>query len=165
MFTLVMLVFIEAIGVSQRINNMQRLRDMAGSACKVHVFRSNIWREIDSTGLLPGDVVRVAAGTVPADLLLMSGRCVCVHVCVCVCVCVCECMRACACDCVCVCVCVFVCACHTNASCVVNEAILTGESVPQSKFPPSNELADVLQPLLPQVSGLLKVYGLHSALL
>ena len=111
MFTLVMLVFIEAIGVSQRINNMQRLRDMAGSACKVHVFRSNIWREIDSTGLLPGDVVRVAAGTVPADLLLMSGRCVCVHVCVCACACVCAsaCVRVRALVCVCVCVFVWVC--------------------------------------------------------
>ena len=108
MFTLVMLVFIEAIGVSQRINNMQRLRDMAGDACKVHVFRSNSWREIDSSALLPGDVVRVAIGTVPADILLMSG------------------------------------------SCVVNEAILTGESVPQSKFPPAAELRDALQPLLPE---------------
>jgi cation-transporting ATPase 13A1 len=97
MFTLVMLVFMECIGVSQRINNMQRLRDMAGDSTNVQVFRSNNWREIDSKALLPGDIVRVAAGhllnckfkinilqqalcisagTVPADILLMSGTCV-----------------------------------------------------------------------------------------
>ena len=101
MFTLIMLVFMECIGVSQRINNMQRLRDMAGESTNVHVFRSKSWRVIDSTGLLPGDIVRIAAGplptskfyrhkpldemlpyvtlapgTVPADILLMSGTCV-----------------------------------------------------------------------------------------
>lgn len=57
-----MLVFMECIGVSQRINNMQRLRDMAGDSTNVQVFRSNNWREIDSRALLPGDIVRVAAG-------------------------------------------------------------------------------------------------------
>ncbi len=62
MFTLVMLVFMECIGVIQRINNMQRLRDMAGESTNIQVFRSNNWREIDSRGLLPGDIVRVAAG-------------------------------------------------------------------------------------------------------
>ncbi len=62
MFTLLMLVLMECMGVSQRINNMQRLRDMAGESTKVQVFRSNNWREIDSTGLLPGDIVRVAPG-------------------------------------------------------------------------------------------------------
>ena len=62
MFTLIMLVFMECIGVSQRINNMQRLRDMAGESTLVQVFRSNNWREINSSGLLPGDIVRVAPG-------------------------------------------------------------------------------------------------------
>jgi cation-transporting ATPase 13A1 len=62
MFTLIMLVLMECVNVNQRINSMQRLRDMAGESCKVYVFRSNNWREIDSCELLPGDVVRVAPG-------------------------------------------------------------------------------------------------------
>ncbi len=62
MFTLVMLVLMECVNVNQRINSMQRLRDMAGESSKVYVFRSNNWREIDSSELLPGDVVRVTPG-------------------------------------------------------------------------------------------------------
>ena len=68
MFTLIMLVFMECIGVSQRINNMQRLRDMAGESTPVHVFRSKKWCEIESTGLLPGDIVRIAAGPLPHQI-------------------------------------------------------------------------------------------------
>jgi magnesium-transporting ATPase (P-type) len=61
-----MLVFMECIGISQRINNMQRLRDMAGESTNVHVFRSKSWYEIDSSGLLPGDIVRIATGPLPS---------------------------------------------------------------------------------------------------
>jgi len=113
-FSLFMVLVFEGTVVMQRLKSLQALRGMGNPSRSVHVFRCGTWRKLDTTALLPGDVVsltRVApkkvkdpkrpnlpprvvddgGDVVPADLLLLSGNT------------------------------------------VVNEASLTGESVPQMK--------------------------------
>jgi len=63
-------------------------------------------------------------------ICLTKRWCVCVWVCVCVCVCVCMCVRVC----VRVCVCWRLC-CAMQGNAVVDESLLTGETMPIQKFP------------------------------
>lgn len=110
-FSLGMVLMFEGTVVFQRLKSMQMLQGMGNPARLVYVFRSGNWTQVDSTVLLPGDILsltRVAphvttddrkirsieddgGDVVPADVLLLRG------------------------------------------STVVNEASLTGESVPQMK--------------------------------
>jgi len=111
-FSLFMVLLFEGTVVFQRLKSLQALRGMGNPPRPVFVYREQRWTAIDSTELLPGDimsltrqmpkkrkegdpapVIPVAEGgdVVPADLLLLRG------------------------------------------STVVNEASLTGESVPQMK--------------------------------
>jgi len=115
-FTLVMVLTFEATVVFSRIKSLSALRGMGNQARSVWVYRLHRWITIETTDLLPGDIMsltrtkpRFAKGgnekkkvvsrkvedeggdVIPADLLLLRG------------------------------------------STVVNEASLTGESVPQMK--------------------------------
>jgi cation-transporting ATPase 13A1 len=117
-FSLFMVLMFEGTVVFQRLKSMQMLQGMGNPSRLVYVFRSGRWTQVDSSGLLPGDIMSLTrvqphrakkteenGGTkrpptvieddggdvVPADLLLLRG------------------------------------------STVVNEASLTGESVPQMK--------------------------------
>ncbi|KAG0347027.1 hypothetical protein BG004_000252 [Podila humilis] len=75
---------------------MRRMRAMSRFSCSVKVFRSAIWRNLNSEELVPGDVFEVTdpdLSIFPCDAVLLSG------------------------------------------DCIVNESMLTGESVPVSKVP------------------------------
>ncbi|KAF9372781.1 hypothetical protein CPB97_001011, partial [Podila verticillata] len=75
---------------------MRRMRAMSRFTCNTKVFRSGIWRNLDSEELVPGDVFEVTDSDLtifPCDAVLLSG------------------------------------------DCIVNESMLTGESVPVSKVP------------------------------
>ena len=117
-FSLFMCLLFEGTVVFQRLKSLQALRGMGNPPRPVYVYRNQTWTAIESTELLPGDIISLTrqmpkkkkAGdnsaadklqkmvplveggdVVPADLLLLRG------------------------------------------STVVNEASLTGESVPQMK--------------------------------
>lgn len=104
LFSLFMVLMFEGTVVLQRLQSMKALRGMGNPSRLVYVFRSNRWERVDTTALLPGDILSLTrvkpekankategGDIVPADLLLLRG------------------------------------------SAVVNEASLTGESVPQMK--------------------------------
>lgn len=77
-----------------------RMREMSRFSCPVTVFREGIWREVESTDLVPGDIVNLNEPPLhvfPADVFLLSG------------------------------------------DAIVNESMLTGESVPVSKTPIKDE--------------------------
>ncbi|KAJ2498447.1 hypothetical protein GGH96_004292 [Coemansia sp. RSA 1972] len=72
----------------------RRVRAMANYVCAVRVLRSNVWSDMESSELVPGDVVDLAEpglDVVPCDMVLLEGNC------------------------------------------IVDESMLTGESVPESK--------------------------------
>lgn len=116
LFNLFMVLMFEGTVVFQRLTSLKALRGMGNPSRLVYVHRSGEWMQVDTSALLPGDIMslfriqphRVQSGdasgkkrtarieddggdVVPADLLLLRG------------------------------------------STVVNEASLTGESVPQMK--------------------------------
>jgi cation-transporting ATPase 13A1 len=108
-FTLFMVLTFEATVVFSRLKSLQALRGMGNQTRPLYVYRDAKWLQLDSTELLPGDIISLtrhrphyskddgakreddSGDVVPADLLLLRG------------------------------------------STVVNEASLTGESVPQMK--------------------------------
>jgi cation-transporting ATPase 13A1 len=112
-FTLIMVLTFEGTVVFSRLKSLQALQGMGNQTRPVYVYRLNKWAQVDSTALLPGDLMSLTrikphyakedtgkrrrtiedegGDVVPVDLLLLSG------------------------------------------STVVNEASLTGESVPQMK--------------------------------
>jgi manganese-transporting P-type ATPase len=107
-FTLFMLLLLEAVVVRQRLANVAKLRAMVRKPFNVHAFRGDAWQSIASDALLPGDIVALrpdAENLVPCDALLLTG------------------------------------------TCIVNEAMLTGESKPQRKdavlYLPDDEQLDV----------------------
>ncbi|KAJ1852805.1 hypothetical protein GGH12_003257 [Coemansia sp. RSA 1822] len=72
----------------------RRVRAMANYVCAVRVLRSNVWSDMESSELVPGDVIDLAEpglDVVPCDMVLLEGNC------------------------------------------IVDESMLTGESVPESK--------------------------------
>ena len=60
--SLVMLCVFEATVVGQRIINLTTLRNMRVPPHYIFVYRSNIWKKIPSSELLPGDIVSVVSG-------------------------------------------------------------------------------------------------------
>ena len=62
-FTLFMLCVFEATVVGQRIFNLATLRKMRVPPHKIFVYRNNAWVKIPSNELLPGDVVSVVDGS------------------------------------------------------------------------------------------------------
>ncbi|XP_006461184.1 hypothetical protein AGABI2DRAFT_185471 [Agaricus bisporus var. bisporus H97] len=79
---------------------INRMREMSRYTCKLVVLRNDEWIELDSSGLVPGDVVNLSdseCSMIPADLFLLTG------------------------------------------DAIINESMLTGESVPVSKIPMKDE--------------------------
>ncbi|EJF61548.1 ATPase [Dichomitus squalens LYAD-421 SS1] len=107
LFTLFMLIVFECTVVWQRLRTLTEFRTMAVAPYPVYVRRNNVWSQIQSDDLLPGDIISVARQqtetNIPADILLIRG------------------------------------------TCIVNEAMLSGESTPLLKE--SIELLDASEPL------------------
>ncbi|KAI0748843.1 endoplasmic reticulum Ca-transporting P-type ATPase [Fomes fomentarius] len=80
LFTLFMLIVFECTVVFQRLRTLTEFRTMAVAPYPVYVFRSNVWSQIQSDDLLPGDVISVSRQqtetNVPADILLIRGTCI-----------------------------------------------------------------------------------------
>ncbi|PRP75201.1 hypothetical protein PROFUN_15964, partial [Planoprotostelium fungivorum] len=99
LFTLFMVLVFEATVVTSRLRNLQSLRNMGNKPAAVNVFRGGKWTTIESSNLVPGDIVSLSTKSTasgqqlicPCDILLLDGNC------------------------------------------VVNEAMLTGESTPRVK--------------------------------
>lgn len=68
--------------LSDTINNLERLRQMAYYECPVTVKRINsegkaVYPQIESKELVPGDVILVPEGyKMPCDAILLNGECV-----------------------------------------------------------------------------------------
>ncbi|CAE7908578.1 PDR2, partial [Symbiodinium sp. KB8] len=60
LFTLALLFVMEAVLVKQRMQSMGMLRKMRKPPRTVYVFRDNKWEEVWSTALVPGDVVSLS---------------------------------------------------------------------------------------------------------
>ncbi|CAE7573823.1 ATP13A1 [Symbiodinium microadriaticum] len=111
--TLVMLLFFEGVLAKQRLVSLQNLRAMNREPSPVYVFRRSKWELISSEQLVPGDVMSLSFE--PTREIGLNSR---------------KMSTATAntsekivpCD-----------ALLIRGSCVVNEAMLTGESVPQVK--------------------------------
>ncbi|KAF9066168.1 Ca-transporting ATPase [Rhodocollybia butyracea] len=77
-----------------------RMREMSKFSCKVSVIVDGAWIEIDSTELVPGDIINLSSSQlsiIPADMFLLAG------------------------------------------DAILNESMLTGESIPVSKIPVTDE--------------------------
>ena len=121
-FTLLMLMFFEGMLCKQRLDGLQMLRNMRRPAMPIQVYRSGGWKLMSSEGLVPGDIVALTTYKFEDDVQLQqqqgsSGEN--------------DGVRdeskhsddiVLPCD-----------ALIVRGSCVVNEAMLTGESVPQIK--------------------------------
>ncbi|KAG9394171.1 Cation-transporting P-type ATPase [Carpediemonas membranifera] len=64
-FTLAMLVGMEGVTVMQRIKTMREIRTMVPSPIQVFVKREGVWSSVPSDKLVPGDIVSVAARSKP----------------------------------------------------------------------------------------------------
>ncbi|KAI1002509.1 Endoplasmic reticulum transmembrane helix translocase [Podosphaera aphanis] len=77
LFTLFMLVAFESTVVWQRQRTLNEFRGMSIKPYGIWVFRNNSWQEIQSDGLLPGDLVSVGRtkedSGVACDMLLVEG--------------------------------------------------------------------------------------------
>ncbi|EGC38715.1 hypothetical protein DICPUDRAFT_53138 [Dictyostelium purpureum] len=98
LFSLFMLLVFEATVVKSRLGNLNSLKNMSSKPTyPIYAYRLKQWKQINTTEILPGDILSVGRGstealsTLPCDMLLLSG------------------------------------------GCVVNEAMLTGESTPYHK--------------------------------
>ena len=108
-FTLVLLLIFEATVTKSRLRNLGTLRQMAEQPeWAVMVFRARQWQAVSNGALLPGDIISVARRT---KRRLQDGT-----------------LEERAPDSVVPCDCVLL-----SGSCVVNEAMLTGESTPKMK--------------------------------
>lgn len=115
--TLLMLLFFEGVLAMQRLVSLQNLRSMKRDPTDVYVFRCGKWKLISSEQLVPGDVMSLSVTSQgdsqsygrkhgrggTSPSTAITEKCV-------------------PCD-----------ALIIRGSCVVNEALLTGESVPQVK--------------------------------
>ena len=110
LMTLCMLVFVEHMNIRKRLKTLAELAAMARRApSELSVYRAGEWRRAASAALVPGDLVLVKskAGVSPAAEAARGGAPA-----------------------------QFICPCDLlvlRGECIVNEALLTGESVPQTK--------------------------------
>nr|CCA15951.1 Ptype ATPase (PATPase) Superfamily putative [Albugo laibachii Nc14] len=103
LFTLAMIVMFEGVTVMGRLKNLQTLCGMSNEARDVFVYRDEKWITIKSDGLVPGDIVSITRDTKEQQNSKSRANVV-------------------PCDCL-----------LLDGSAVMNEATLTGESVPQMK--------------------------------
>mmetsp|Transcript_8463 Transcript_8463/g.10534 ORF Transcript_8463/g.10534 Transcript_8463/m.10534 type:complete len:1209 (+) Transcript_8463:35-3661(+) len=109
LFSLFMLVSFEMTTVFQRRTTMSEFQSMGIKPYSIYVYRDLKWKQLQTTELLPGDLVSITRtseeSALPCDLLLVDG------------------------------------------SCIVNEAMLSGESTPllkeSIKLRPSDEALNV----------------------
>ncbi|EPQ28853.1 uncharacterized protein PFL1_03656 [Pseudozyma flocculosa PF-1] len=77
LFTLFMLVVFECTVVFQRLRTLNEFRTMSIKPYAIWVYRANAWTEVQTTELLPGDLVSIDRSkedsATPCDLLLVSG--------------------------------------------------------------------------------------------
>ncbi|CUS21409.1 LAQU0S03e01948g1_1 [Lachancea quebecensis] len=109
LFNLFMIVAMEAAAVFQRLTTLREFRTMGVKPYPIHVFRNGKWSTVETTELLPMDLVSITRtaedSAIPCDLVLLEG------------------------------------------SCIVNEAMLSGESTPllkeSIKLRPHEDLLDL----------------------
>lgn len=111
LFTLFMLVSFECTLVQQQLKNMQMIRQMGNKPFKIMVYRMRRWNRINSDELLPGDICSVSrnlgkSGQTEQNSLLST----------------CNQTFSLPCDML-----------LLRGQCVINESMLTGESVPVIK--------------------------------
>eukprot|EP00879_Flechtneria_rotunda_P018825 GHRR01019759.1.p1 GENE.GHRR01019759.1~~GHRR01019759.1.p1 ORF type:complete len:982 (+),score=342.10 GHRR01019759.1:311-3256(+) len=56
--------------------NMKRLADIAHFSCMVEVLRDGKFVSMPSQTLVPGDIMAIVPGTLPADCVLLTGECI-----------------------------------------------------------------------------------------
>ncbi|KAN0062947.1 putative cation-transporting ATPase 1 [Thecaphora frezii] len=80
LFTLFMLVVFECTVVFQRLRTLNEFRTMSIKPYPIWVHRNAKWIEVQTTDLLPGDLVSIGRSkedsATPCDLLLVSGSCI-----------------------------------------------------------------------------------------
>lgn len=109
LFNLFMIIAMEAAAVFQRLTTLREFRTMGVKPYPIHVFRNGKWSSVETTELLPMDLVSITRtaedSAIPCDLVLLEG------------------------------------------SCIVNEAMLSGESTPllkeSIKLRPHDDLLDL----------------------
>lgn len=112
--TLVMLLVFEGMMCRQRQASLTMLRGMLRPPSRIHVYRKEAWTMVSSDTLLPGDVISLSSfSNVEASLSSLHYNRSKYHQ---------ESQKTIPCD-----------AIIIRGSCVVNEAMLTGESLPQVK--------------------------------
>jgi cation-transporting ATPase 13A3/4/5 len=85
------------------ISNLKRVQRQAHYTCPVKVLRDGQFKQVDSSELVPGDIIQIPEqNIIPCDLILLQG------------------------------------------TCVMNESMLTGESIPAIKnaLPKTSEIYD-----------------------
>ena len=77
LLTGVMLVIFEGTVVQQRIKNLFQLREMETSPILISVMRQGSWTAINSTQVVPGDIIMFGSGgkkfNIPCDILVLEG--------------------------------------------------------------------------------------------
>ena len=111
LFTLFMLIVFECMLIKQRQRDLKRLRAMRRPAIAIQVYRANRWKNMSSAELLPGDLISLRSAHLRARGADSEGT-------------------QCPCD-----------ALLLTGSCIVNESLLTGESIPVLKENASAGLA------------------------
>ncbi|XP_050708710.1 endoplasmic reticulum transmembrane helix translocase-like isoform X6 [Eriocheir sinensis] len=106
LFTLFMLVVFECTLVQQQLRNMAEIRKMGAQPYSIQVYRSRRWRPMPTTALLPGDIVSVIRTSSTSSSTSSTSSV--------------ELMVPCD-------------LLLLRGSCVVDESMLTGESIPQMK--------------------------------
>ncbi|KAK5779779.1 ion-transporting P-type ATPase SPF1 PWA37_000993 [Arxiozyma heterogenica] len=80
LFNLLMIVSMEAAAVFQRVSTLKEFRTMGVKPYPINVFRDDKWVTLQTSELLPMDVVSITRTTedsaIPCDLILMDGSCI-----------------------------------------------------------------------------------------
>eukprot|EP01083_Nonionella_stella_P196456 722845_1 len=111
LFTLFMLIVFEMMMVKRRMSNMKMIRNMRTKPFLIYVYRSNRWERMSTTEIVPGDIISLVRSHAGMDDEITNIR----HM---------NEQTIVPCD-----------VLLLTGNCVVDEALLTGESAPQIKEP------------------------------